>query len=77
METEAKHPIAAYRAKHSLTLRGFADLIGVQKAIVSKWENRQQNPSIENAIAIERATGGDLPRHELRPDVWQQTAAAE
>ena len=70
METCGENPIAAYRAKHALTLSAFGALIGVQKSVVSKWENGQQKPSVENAAAIERATNGELRRHDLRPDVW-------
>ena len=64
-----QHPIKQYRQRHGLTLEAFGRLVGVQKAAVSKWECGI-GPSIENAKEIEAATHGSLPRHVLRPDVW-------
>jgi transcriptional regulator with XRE-family HTH domain len=66
---ETIHPIAQYRQDKGLTLEAFGRLVGVNKAAVCKWEDGF-GPSIENAKAIEEATGGALPKHVLRPDVW-------
>jgi predicted transcriptional regulator len=73
---ETQNPIAEYRKRQNLTLEAFGDMVGVQKAAVSKWEDGH-GPSIENAVKIEQVTGGDLPRHVTRPYVWGQTEAAQ
>ncbi len=67
---ETKHPITLYRERLGLTLEQFGKLGGVEKAAVSKWEDGK-GPSIENAKVIEDATEGALPKHVLRPDVWE------
>ena len=64
-----KHPIALYRKSQAMTLEQFGARIGVQKAAVYKWEHGQQ-PSTDSAKLIEQATGGAVPKHVLRPDVW-------
>jgi transcriptional regulator with XRE-family HTH domain len=74
METENQHPISRYREAKGLTLEAFGALVGVQKAAVSKWEaGKGPKPSL--VIEIERVTGGELPRHELRPDLWEAPAS--
>jgi hypothetical protein len=43
-----------------------------------EWFRADQNlPPPSRAIDIEQATGGDLPRWELRPDLWARPAPAE
>jgi transcriptional regulator with XRE-family HTH domain len=71
MDTQTPNPIAAYRQAKDLTLEGFGLLVGVKKAAVSKWENGR-SPSPLKAVEIEQATG--IPRHELRPDLWEGDA---
>ena len=73
METDTQNPIRAYRQAKGLTLEQFGALVGVQKAAVSKWEDGRP-PSFSKAIEIEQVTGGDLPRHVLRPDIWGDMA---
>jgi len=70
------HPLTVYRKTRGLTLEAFGDMVGVQKAAVSKWEDGH-GPSIENAVKIEQATGGDLPRYVTRPDVWSPSPQSE
>lgn len=74
MKTKTKHPITEYRERHGLTLEAFGKLVGVQKAAVSKWEDGD-GPSVDNAKAIEDATGGAIRRQVLRPDVWERAAS--
>jgi transcriptional regulator with XRE-family HTH domain len=63
------HPMKAYRERHGLTLAQLGDFLGVTKPAVFKWE-RGLGPSPAMAIEIEKLTGGELPRWELRPDLW-------
>jgi len=46
-----------------------ADAIGVSQQAVSYWlKSAEGRPSAEYAVKIERETG--IPRHELRPDLF-------
>lgn len=63
------HPIKAYRTRRGLTLAQMGALIGVGKAAVFKWEHGIRPPA-SRAIDIELATEGELPRWDLRPDLW-------
>lgn len=65
------NPIKAYREARSLTQKQLGELVGVEKAAVSKWEHGN-GPSAVAAIRIERATGGKLPRWKTRPDLWSR-----
>ena len=52
--------------------KALADEMGVTKQAVHKW--RRKVPA-ERVIDIERATNGQVPRHELRPDLYPIAAA--
>lgn len=54
-----------------------ARLLGVKQANVWHWLNRADHVPAEFALAIERATGGQVARHELRPDLYPEGAAKE
>jgi transcriptional regulator with XRE-family HTH domain len=69
------HPIKLYRLQHELTLEAFGAMIGVQKAVVWKWEAGQP-PSPQSAMRIEKATKGALPRWKTRPDLWSRPKVA-
>lgn len=47
-----------------------AKAIGVKQAHIWHWLNRAKQVPAQHAIAIEKATGGKVKRHELRPDVY-------
>jgi len=68
--------ISKFRRAKNLTLEQFGNLVGVQKAAVSKWEKGIAGPSPTKAIEIERATEGELPRWQVRPDLWQEPQEA-
>jgi DNA-binding transcriptional regulator YdaS (Cro superfamily) len=48
--------------------------VGVTPQMVTKWLSGKP-VSAERAIAIERATGGQVSRTEIRPDLWEDAAA--
>lgn len=66
MDTDPETPFA-----RALRLVGgptkMAEAIGVKRPSVYKWF--RQVPG-ERAIAIEKATGGKVTRHQLRPDLY-------
>jgi DNA-binding transcriptional regulator YdaS (Cro superfamily) len=64
------HPLKTYRARHDLSLRKFAELVGRTPAAISRVETGAGKPSPELAMAIERATGGVVKRSDLRADLW-------
>lgn len=47
-----------------------AKSIGVKQQHVWNWLNRDGKAAADRAILIERATGGQVTRYELRPDVF-------
>lgn len=49
-----------------------AKAMGCSQSRVSRLLLEQQKVEAEDAIAIEAATGGQIPRWRLRPDLWTQ-----
>lgn len=73
--------IRTYRTEHRLTQADFAALLSAigesaSQGLVSQWENGEQPITAERAVQIERATGGEVARSNLRPDLWPADAAA-
>lgn len=50
-----------------------ADTLGVSTQAITKW--RRRIPA-ERVLDIEKATGGEVTRHELRPDIYPAESAA-
>jgi DNA-binding transcriptional regulator YdaS (Cro superfamily) len=51
-----------------------AAAINASPQTVINWRNRKRVPP-ERCADIERATGGAVTRHELRPDIFGEAAA--
>lgn len=49
-----------------------ARIINVSQPAIFKWLQHPRGAPAERTIDIERATG--VPRHELRPDLWENAA---
>jgi DNA-binding transcriptional regulator YdaS (Cro superfamily) len=49
-----------------MSLEQLADIFGVNKTTVMRWEDRRV--PAERVIEIEARTG--IPRHDLRPDIY-------
>jgi len=47
-----------------------ASAIGVHKVVVNQWVRGQRPIPARWCIPIEAATGGEVTRHDLRPDVF-------
>jgi len=50
-----------YRKAFGLTQRELADDVGVDQSVISRFERGQARPRLSVAVAIERATGGEVP----------------
>jgi transcriptional regulator with XRE-family HTH domain len=64
--------LRAYRADHGLTLEHIANLFGVNKTTVLRWEEGQV--PAERVLSISKATG--IPPEQLRPDIYPAEAIA-
>ncbi len=62
------NPIRAWRTLEQMTVKEFAELIGVQDSAVCKWERGRV--SSKNALKVHEVTG--IPLHRLRPDIYPE-----
>lgn len=60
------------RAINLVGLKRLAEELGVTYQAVRKWE-RSRVPA-ERCAAIQRATGNQVMRHDLRPDLFEPKA---
>ncbi|BCY20615.1 phage protein [Bordetella pertussis] len=44
--------------------------VGVSPALVYQWRTGRRPVPVEHCAAIERATGGEVSRRDLRPGDW-------
>jgi len=51
------------------SLSQLADAIDVSPQVVQNWRSRGRVPP-ERCADVERATGGTVSRHDLRPDIF-------
>lgn len=63
--------IQSYLKKHRLSQEQFARKLEVTQGAVWQWINGRANVSPQMAKKIEKATRGQIKRHELRPDVYE------
>ncbi len=61
--------LASYLSEHGLTDGAFAERIGVSDEAVRLWRHGIRKISPKMAKVISKLTG--IPRHELRPDIWE------
>lgn len=54
-----------------------ARLLGVKQANVWHWLNKAERVPGEYVLAIETATGGQVTRHDLRPDLYPDAEAPD
>lgn len=57
--------IAIVGSQHRLAVA-----IGVKQQHISNWLLRDKRLPAEHVLPIEHATGGQVSRHELRPDIY-------
>jgi DNA-binding transcriptional regulator YdaS (Cro superfamily) len=51
--------------------------VGVSQATVWYWLNKMPHAPAEFVVAIEAATGGEVTRGELRPDIFGAVTSAD
>lgn len=61
--------LQSYLKSHAIRQEDFAGQIGSTQATVSRLANGTSRPSLDLAVAIERATGGSVPATSWVPDV--------
>ncbi len=61
--------LKTYIADTGITQQKFAEKIGADQALVSRWVNGLPVPS-KRWVAIEEATNGKVTRQDLRPDLY-------
>lgn len=74
--------LAAYLEKHDLSQEEFAQKFDppVSQGLIWQWLQWLDNPQKGTRITAERAkeiagiTDGEVPKHELRPDVYEKAA---
>lgn len=52
------------------TQQALASQLGVTQGLVSQWVRGETQITAERALEIEAATGGQVTRQELRPDIF-------
>lgn len=72
--------IQTYRANKKFTQAEFAALLvdpPATQGAVSHWETNRNSITAERAAQIEKATGGEITRVDLRPDIFGPAPAAQ
>jgi DNA-binding transcriptional regulator YdaS (Cro superfamily) len=64
--------LASYMTEKGLTDGDLAASLGVSGELVRLWRHGHRAISAKRAITISEVTG--IPRHELRPDLWDAPA---
>lgn len=69
--------IRAYLSKHGLSQEEFGKLIGVSQGLVWQWLEGRTRITAERAKEIDEKTGGEVSKHELRPDVFGEVPSPD
>ena len=64
-----------FLADNKITAAELGRRIGVSRSMMIRLISGKRAMTAEYAIKIETATGGQVTRSELRPDLWPQEAA--
>ena len=69
------HPLKAYRDRHDLSQGDLADMLGVSRVAVTRWESGARQPDRDLLAKIAEKTG--IHPADLRPDLAEIFKAAE
>jgi len=76
MKAKRPHPLVA----EAITIAGsqakLAEAAGCSQQAISFLLNGRMGMSAEMAVRLDRATGGRVPKEQLRPDLFETTGAA-
>jgi DNA-binding transcriptional regulator YdaS (Cro superfamily) len=59
-----------YLSRRELKPSQFAAELGVPASTITRVLRNEREPGPILTLKIERATGGEVPRWKLRPDLW-------
>lgn len=60
--------LKAWRERHKVTQESLSVSTGIPQSLLSKYERGPHRPGLQNALAIARATGGEVP-----VEVWDRS----
>lgn len=70
MDNSTEHPLQRYRRRHGLTQGALAARLDCSIPMVSAIEGGKRRVLGNKAIDWETRLGGEVTRHELRPDLY-------
>lgn len=62
--------LKTFLEKSGVSQAELARRIGVTPSFISQWMTGHRPIPAEQVLPIEQATGGEVQRHELRPDIY-------
>lgn len=75
MEKAEKAPFFKYREVTGKSADEMAELLGVDRATIFRWENGKPPIPVNRLADAEKATG--IPRRDLRPDIFAPSIEKE
>lgn len=63
--------------EHLGSQKALAEALDVSPQMVSQWLSGKRPVSPEKARDIDRVTGGAVPKHSIRPDIFDAPANAD
>lgn len=54
------------------TQRALAKKLAITPVLINQWANQKRPVPPDRCVEIERATGGEVTRRDLRPDDWER-----
>lgn len=69
---EKQSAFAGFRKDRKLTLDAAAEMFGVDRTTIIRWEKGEPPVPVKRLEEIEKLTG--ISRHELRPDIFGSAA---
>jgi len=74
---EQNKPISDYLERHKITQAAFGNLLNTSQGMVNQWVTGRRPVSLKMAVAIEKATNGEVTAVQLQPDVYELVGEAK